>query len=139
MTPLAPIDHHTIDIGSPTWCWNHLNDTFEGILSYRTSRGPIIALAVTYTVAGQQIAIPVTSSRDTAWLAADGEATLEVTGRNDGGALWVVRASGQVTRTQAPSPPNQELSQLVLPAVRVRGFYETSLDSPTEPLRSDQP
>jgi hypothetical protein len=133
-----------IDIGPPEWCWSHLSDADEGLLSYQTSRGPI-TLAVLYTIADQQITIPVAPFNDTAWLATGRDATLEVTGHGDDGLRWVVRATGPVKRTESMSPTRQEISrlshpangpnwratassdQLVLPSARVRGFYETSL------------
>jgi hypothetical protein len=143
MTSL-PTGDRIIDIGPPEWCWGHLHDADEGILSYQTSRGRI-GLAVPYTLADRQIIIPVAPFNDTAWLAAGGEATLEVNGSHGNGLRWVVRATGPVRRAGSMSPTSQDLAhrshpangpdrrpkapsdRLVLPSARVRGFYETSL------------
>ena len=151
MTSLPAAHRRIIDIGPPEWCWGHLRGADEGILSYQTSRGRI-ALVVPYTIAGQQITIPVAPFNDTAWLAAGGEATLEVTGIDDAGQRWVVRASGLVQAgslrptdqnfarrchpANGPGWRSQAVSdRLVLPSARVRGFYETSLELSVDSIR----
>jgi len=105
MTAPSAVDRHIIDIGPPQWCWSHLNGAAEGLLSYRTGRSAI-ALAVPYTITEKHVTIPVAPFNDAAWLAASGEATLEVTGLHGDGLRWVVRSwASETDRRVEPDKP----------------------------------
>jgi len=140
-------------IGAPGWCWSHLADAEEGVLSYSTPRGPV-ALAVPYAVTNHQITIPMAPFNDTGWLATDGEATLEVTGTDSEDMRWRVRATGLARRAASWSaasiiarqshpaagngcPSVAPADGLVLPSARVRGSYQTrSPEAPSFPAYS---
>jgi hypothetical protein len=103
-----------------------------------------VTLAVPYIVAGGQITIPLATFNDTGLLAVEAETTLEVTGTEDGGGRWLVRATGVARRAAGPSDLNLAVARrchpatgsacpghalsgwLVLPAVRIRGYHETA-------------
>jgi len=124
MTSLTQAETRIIDICPPGWCWSRLAEANEGILSRATRHGRI-TLPVPYAIAHQEIAIPMATFTSGVWSAADGEATLEVTGDAAENQRWLVRATGSVQRVRRTSAP--ESDWLVLQPVRLRGFYETSV------------
>lgn len=144
MTTFSDPGSRVIDIGTPDWCWTQLATVSEGLLTYRSPRGRL-SLVVPYTVAEDQIMIPMAPFNEPGWLAAGGEVTLEVMGAHDADLRWVVRAStvavrmptatrtGGTLRPWHPSdgfrPGSEQLDGLLLPAPRVRGFYQTSIHS----------
>jgi hypothetical protein len=142
MTAVANSGSRIIDLATPVWCWARLRRATEGTLSYRSARGAA-SLAVGYTLTDRQIVIPIAAYDGRAHLAIDTEVTLGLTGHDEDGLRWVVRASGiaglaiassgstglAACRQShpahgAPSPANEAL---LLPIARLRGFYETSL------------
>jgi len=103
-----------------------------------------VTLAVPYIVASGQITIPLATVNDTGWLAVGAESTLEVTGTEDGGRRWLVRATGVAQRAAGSSDLDLAVARrshpaagsacsghsssgwLVLPTVRLRGYHETA-------------
>jgi hypothetical protein len=147
MTSLSHPDSRVIDIASPEFCWSHLRAESEGRMSYRTPRRPT-SLAVLYTLHNQEISIPVAAFNDTAHLAVGAEVTLEVTGSIRNGALWTVRATGCATLRTGGNPGcggipvssehpvdrrASGMDHLLVPVLRIRGFYETSLGTTDAP------
>jgi hypothetical protein len=141
-------DARIIDIAAPARCWAHLRHTTEGILSSRSTRGST-SLAVAYTVDDRQVTIPIGSYNEAAHLLAGREVTLGLTGHDDEGLRWVVRATGVAVLSPptlrsgtlaacrdshpahgAASRPNDVL---LLPVTRLRGYYQTPLDTDAEP------
>jgi hypothetical protein len=142
MTAMPDSGARIIDLATPPWCWAQLRSATEGILSYRSARG-LASLAVTYTLTDRQIVIPIAAYNGRAHLAIDTEVTLALTGQDDEGLRWVVRAtgiadlavassgSGGLTACRQSHPAHGAASRaneaLLLPVARLRGFYETSL------------
>jgi hypothetical protein len=143
MSVPSQADLRIIDIGAPSWCWSQLGTEGVGILSYGSLRGRL-SLAVPYAVRDRQITIPMGSFNAAGWLADGVESRLEVSGLTPDGLKWVVRATGTPQRLELPGrarsrwmhPSNgvgddfdKPSDWLVLWIPRVRGFYETGLDS----------
>jgi len=141
---LAHVETRIIDICPPGWCWSRLAEADEGVLTFTTPQGRV-ALTVPYTVTDQQIAIPMATFDPAVLSAADGEATLEVIGVATENQRWLVRATGTAQPAGSPGAPGSDW--LMLPPIRLRGYYETSIrwesadafGSSAEPLPRRQP
>lgn len=119
-----------IEIATQAWCAERLRAADEGILSFHGPQGRL-ALAVSYTVSGEQIHIVSDPFDGEGWVAAGHEMTLEVAGAGPDDLRWLVRATGMARRSAStvnhPAHAGSGLPStgLVLPAVRLRGYYET--------------
>jgi hypothetical protein len=141
-------DARVIDIAAPARCWAHLRQTTEGVLSSRSARGSA-SLVVGYTVDDRQITIPIGSTDEAVHLLAGHEVTLSLTGHDDEGLRWVVRATGVAVLTPpalqtgtlaacrnshpAHGAAARPKEALVVPVTRLRGYYQTPLDTDGEP------
>jgi hypothetical protein len=150
MTTLPEADHSLVEIDSPHWCWSRLTSTKEGILSFLSSGRPV-RLAVPYAVDRQQVIIALAPINTAGWRAAGRKATLEIHGTEPDRRRWLVRASGHAHRTTSTerdaallaSPlerprlaSDDAPSELRMPLVYVRGFYEPVVRHPARPTRN---
>lgn len=138
MTARPRADRQVLEIDSPRWCWSKLTSTREGILSFSSSSRQL-TLAVPYAVDRQQVIIKLAGLNTTGWRAAGIKATLEISGTDRDRRRWLVRATGHAHRITSSEHDTALLaspldrprlasdapgSQLTMPLVDVRGFYE---------------
>lgn len=136
MTSSSAASALTTDLQTTSWCWSHLADGGEAILSYDGARGRT-SLAVRYTVTGRAISIPLEWFNEVGWRAVGAATRLEVSGPLSAELRWVVCVTGLAERGGPSALEALEDARRVHPAHPVSSAG--AIDRPTGlRLRSSQ-